>query len=75
VVEPGGFMAYPEGFRGGVRVAALDVDGDGQAEILTGAGPGGGPHVRAIGPGLAEAASLFAYDPRFTGGVTVAGAE
>ncbi len=42
------FMAYDSGFRGGVRVAAADVNGDGLAEIVTGAGPGGGPHVEVF---------------------------
>lgn len=43
-----GFFAYGEGFRGGVNVACGDLDHDGIAEIVTGAGPSGGPHVRVF---------------------------
>src|SRR5207248_3303448 len=34
------FFAYPEPFRGGVRVAAHDFDRDGVLEAVSGAGPG-----------------------------------
>ncbi len=55
---------------GGASVAACDVDGDGRADIITGAGPGAGPHVRVFG---VEDFGLVAYSPLFTGGVFVAG--
>jgi hypothetical protein len=42
------FMAYNENFRGGVYVAVADVNNDGHADIITGAGAGGGPHVRVF---------------------------
>ena len=76
----GSFFAYNPAFTGGVRVAICDVNGDGQADIVTGAGAGGGPHVRvfdgATGGQLAgPVGSFFAYDPAFTGGVFVACGE
>ena len=37
------FMAYDTRFTGGVWVAVGDVNGDGYADIITGADSGGGP--------------------------------
>jgi hypothetical protein len=70
------FMAYNPAFPGGVRVAVADVNGDGHDDIITGAGPGGGPHVEVFdGTNVSHILDSFmAYDPSFSGGVYVAGA-
>jgi uncharacterized repeat protein (TIGR01451 family)/fimbrial isopeptide formation D2 family protein len=78
LAEVASFYAYAEEFPGGVQVASADVTGDGVAEIITGAGPGGGPHVRVIevkGGVFTERAGIYAYDPAFGGGVFVAAAD
>jgi hypothetical protein len=68
------FYAYDGSFRGGVRVAAADLTGDGLDELITGAGPGGGPHVQVFREGTGpELMSFFAFDPTFLGGVYVGG--
>jgi autotransporter-associated beta strand protein len=70
------FFAYDAAFAGGVRVASGDLDGDGHADVITGAGAGGGPHVRAFsGDTGAERLSFFAYDPAFAGGVYVSAGD
>jgi CSLREA domain-containing protein len=79
------FMAYAPVFTGGVRVAVADVSGDARDDIITGAGPGGGPHIEVF-DGLRvqeqEAAypdaldGFFAFnDPAYHGGVYVAAGE
>jgi hypothetical protein len=64
------FFAGDTANRGGVRVAVKDLDGDGRADLVTGAGSGGGSRVTAYTGGTTEA---FAFDafPGFPGGVFV----
>jgi hypothetical protein len=70
------FFAYDTGFRGGVRVASADFNGDGLADIVTAAGPGGGPHVKVFDGRTGDViSSFFAYSASFTGGVYIAAAD
>jgi hypothetical protein len=80
----GNFFAYDPAFGGGASVGVAELNGDGVADIVTGAGPGGGPHVKVIdgtqltnlqtNGEIADAAlldSFFAFDATFSGGVFV----
>jgi hypothetical protein len=76
---PGGvrrtdYFAYDLSFGGGVRVAVHDADHDGLDDLITGAGPGGGPHVRTWDVshgGATTLTSFFAFDPADSLGVYV----
>ncbi|OWK35984.1 Alkaline phosphatase [Fimbriiglobus ruber] len=71
-----GFFAYESTFRGGVTVAAGDVQGSGALDIVTGAGPGGAPRVRAFNSQtLAVVADYMAFDPTLRTGVYVAAGD
>ncbi|MFO0938525.1 MAG: PKD domain-containing protein [Gemmataceae bacterium] len=72
------FFAFDPNFRGGVFVAAGDVNGDGFADVIFGAGIGGGPRVEIIsGQQLVASgtqtvlANFFAGDPNDRNGVRV----
>jgi VCBS repeat protein len=70
------FLAYDPGFQGGVFVAVGDVNGDGNADVITGAGQSGAPLVKVFsGADLSVLYSFFAYAPQFTGGVRVAAGD
>jgi len=67
------FFAFEPDFRGGVYVAAGDVNRDGVADIVTGADEGGGPRVRVFdGRTGGVLADFFAFEESFRGGVRVA---
>jgi hypothetical protein len=70
------FMAFDPAFFGGIWVTAGDVNGDGQADIITGGGVSGPPHVRIFnGQTGAMANEFFAYPGAITGGVRVGVAD
>src|SRR5439155_3581556 len=74
------FMAYDPRFRGGVNVTCGDLDGDGRAELILGAGPGGGPHVKIYKFDVSDQQMILvnqfmAYETSFRGGVTVASGQ
>jgi hypothetical protein len=71
------FLAFDAAFTGGVRVAVGDVTGSGTPDIVTGAGPGGGPNIRVFDgrtgqPLPGPLGSFMAFNSAFTGGVFVA---
>lgn len=79
VAHPIAFTPFGS-FSGGVRVAMGDFDGDGNDELVTAAGTGGGPHViiwdmnpdGTVG-GVRD--SFLSFDATFFGGVFVAAGD
>lgn len=79
----GDFFAFSDLLRNGAYVAVGDVNGDGYGDIISGAGPGGGPQVLILsgqvllsqGTSMAvgsPVANFFAGNPANRGGVRVA---
>src|SRR5207302_982934 len=84
VARVGDFFGIDDvNFRGGARVAAADLNGDGTPDLIFGAGPGGGPQVYVLdtaqilagnlaGTQRTPLKSFFAFDVNDRGGVRVA---
>lgn len=71
----GEWNAYGEVECGG-DVAMGDIDNDGQDEVIVGAGPGGGPHIRVFeANGNWKPIQFFAFHPSYRGGVRVAAGD
>jgi large repetitive protein len=82
LVETASFYAFEREFRGGVHLATGDIDGDGVADLIVGAGVGAGPAVavldgRALAQGTARRLidDFYADAPDFQGGVFVAAGD
>jgi len=78
-VEIASFFAFEPTFMGGVYISTGDINNDGLADIIVGAGSSGGPRVKVFSGNssyfinaAAPLMDFFAYDSNFTGGVTVA---
>jgi hypothetical protein len=66
------FSPYNGNFNGEISFSVEDLNGDGTKEIITGAGAGGGPHVRVFSKdGESLTGGFFAYADDFKGGVDV----
>jgi len=66
------FFAYNPAFSGGVTIALADFNNDGVLDLVTGAGPDGGPQVNIFdGSNFSLIKSFFAFDSNFRGGVNV----
>jgi hypothetical protein len=79
LVPAADFLAFDDpDFRGGSRVAMADIDRDGAADVVVGAGIGGGPRVAvyagrsvAAGRPARQVPDFFALDPALRSGVYV----
>src|SRR5262249_52610875 len=70
------FYATASTFTGGIRVAAGDVNGDGFADVIATAGPGGGPQGTIFnGQSPILLTPLYALAPHLLGGVHVAAGD
>jgi hypothetical protein len=62
-------------YTGQLSTAVGDFTGDGVLDLIVGAGPGGGPHVKVVdgrtGRRISEAANFFAFESSQRGGVVV----
>lgn len=81
-VEVASFFAFEPTFMGGVNLATGNINGDAYADIIIGAGTGGGPRVKVFNGAaghlvrsLVPSMDFFAYDPGFRGGVVVASGD
>jgi hypothetical protein len=71
------FFAYDSNFRGGVRVAVADLNGDGTPDVITAPGPGMTALIRVFdGRDMSLMLEFIGMDPnKWKGGVNIAAAD
>jgi hypothetical protein len=70
------FFAYDQNFWGGVNLAVADINGDGKDDIITAPASNGLPLVYVFDGATGRVLRAFyAYETRFTGGLSVAAAD
>ncbi len=75
VTETVAFDAFEAAFLGGASIACADLDADGSAELVVGAGAGRAAEVKVFNVGagtVVPRATFAAYETGFLGGVRVA---
>jgi len=68
------FFAYDQNFRGGVRVAMGDINGDGNVDLVTAPGVGGGPNIKIfnlVSGTPIQVADFFVFEAAFFGGLYI----
>lgn len=70
------FLAFDPKFRGGVKVASDDVNGDKFDDIIVASGEGTSPHVQVLDGRTRKELSVFSpFAPTFMGGLEVASGD
>jgi hypothetical protein len=68
------FIAFEPTYQGGLRVGAIDVTGDGQADVIGGPTPDRLSQTTVFDPlTVTHLADLIIFDPAFSGGLFVTG--
>ncbi len=70
-----GFYSFNKTYRGGVSVAGVDINGDGNKEIVVGVGSQAQPLVKIYDLKEKLLTQFYAFPVTFTGGVNVAGGD
>lgn len=65
------FFAFEDTLRNGTYVSGTDINGDGKADVVLGAGPGGGPRVRVADAAKVLALGTFSLDAPAAAGATL----